>query len=320
MSGGALRVRARWRAGRIDALQVELERPPVARLLPGRTPHQVLAAVPLLHALCREAQGAAAAAALAAAAGQPAPEPRHQALWQEILHEHLWRLLLDWPPALGLEAPRDAFTRWRRQHQGAASDLCAAARTLFETGLGLDPEHGHLHPDGLAARCLAALGQAPEMPAPREASLPDPAAWLSASPDPASLRDEGTADDGTIATPPTPGLAYAQRLAGARLAWQALAAARPCPVRSAGRDGRGLGLAWTARGLLLHDVRLDADGRVADYRIQAPTDRLFATVAPLTRQLQAQPHAKAAEARRSLERAILALDPCVPWQIDWTEP
>ena len=318
MSGGALRIRARWRAGRIDALQVQLERPPVARLLPGRTPREVLAAVPLLHALCREAQGAAAAAALAAASGQPAPVPRHRALWQEILHEHLWRLLLDWPPALGLEAPRDAFARWHRRHQ-AASDLGAAARELFETGLGLDPEHGQLHPDGLTARCLAALGQAPEMPGSGDASLPDPAAWLSGSPDPASFLDEGSADDGAIATPPGPGLAYARRLAGAWLAWKALAADRPYPVRAAGRDGRGLGLAWTARGLLLHDVRLEADGRVADYRIQAPTDRLFATAAPLARQLQAQPSADAAGARRSLERAVLALDPCVPWQIDWTE-
>ena len=310
MNTGALRIRVRWQDGRIGALTSELERPPVTRLLQGRSAAEALAAVPLLHALCSQAQAAAAAAALAAAAGQPSPLPPHRALWLEALHEHLWRLLLDWPRALGLEPPREAFAAWRKQRQAPDTELFAATRPLFQRDLGLT-EAGQVQPAGLAARCLAALGQAPELPA-AAIGLPDPAPWLAGPGSPAT-------GPGAIATPPGPGLAYARRLAEALAAWQALAAGAPFPVRSAGRDGRGLGLAWTARGLLLHDVRLEADGRVAGYRIQAPTDRLFASTAPLARQLEALPGTDAAGTRRNLELAILALDPCVPWRIDWTE-
>ena len=36
-------------------------------------------------------------------------EPAHRELWIEVLHENLWRLLLDWPVALGLSPAKDDF-------------------------------------------------------------------------------------------------------------------------------------------------------------------------------------------------------------------
>lgn len=330
MNTGALRVQARWAAGRLEPLQVELQRPAVTSLFQGQPAAQVQASVPLFYSLCSQAQGLAAGAALAAARGEAhwTPSPAStRALWLEALHEHLWRLLLDWPVALGLEAPREAFAIWRKCRQADPASFAAATRQLFERALGLDPGTGQPRPEGLAARCLSQLQHPLTLPARDDDALPDPAPWLADDQDPAAGMSglETAAADGAnsrhIATPPGPGLAYARRLLQALEAWQALGTEQPYPLRSAARPDRrlGLGLTRTARGLLLHEALLEAGDRVGCYRIWAPTDRLFADAAPLTRLLQALAPEDAGATRRALELAILALDPCVPYGIDWTE-
>ena len=81
--------------------------------------------------------------------------------------------------------------------------------------------------------------------------------------------------------------------------------------------GAGLGLAavQTARGLLLHLVRL-ADGRIADYRIVAPTEWNFHPQGALFRGIvgTSAPDDTTLRARTGL--AVQALDPCVGFRVE----
>ena len=123
-----------------------------------------------------------------------------------------------------------------------------------------------------------------------------------------------------IASPATPGVAYARRLAAVATAWQALRQGSPYPVTNLGQDQRGVGLSQTARGLLVHGLQLSEDGsKIAAYRVWAPTDRYFADSVALHGLLADCSFNDAGQARLALEQAILALDPCVPHAIAWME-
>jgi len=118
MNGGQLFIRAVFASGRILVREVRLDRPPLSRLFKGMGEREVLAAIPLLYSVCREAQGAAAAAALARAKGAIPPTFDTDRLWGEMLHERLWRLCLDWPRVLQRQASeiamaRERFAAWR---------------------------------------------------------------------------------------------------------------------------------------------------------------------------------------------------------------
>jgi Ni,Fe-hydrogenase I large subunit len=78
--------------------------------------------------------------------------------------------------------------------------------------------------------------------------------------------------------------------------------------------GGGIARVETARGTLLHAVRID-DGRIADYAIVAPTEWNLHPAGPLLRALQGRGFAGAGPARRHLERLALALDPCVAFEV-----
>ncbi|GAA4255751.1 hydrogenase [Azospirillum formosense] len=84
--------------------------------------------------------------------------------------------------------------------------------------------------------------------------------------------------------------------------------AEPAPNTGATRRGAGNGVIETARGRLAHWLRLE-NGRIADYRIAAPTEWNFAADGPLAQGL-ADALADGALAERT---ALLvgALDPCV---------
>ena len=83
---------------------------------------------------------------------------------------------------------------------------------------------------------------------------------------------------------------------------------------SLGRD-ECLGAVETARGLLLHRVRL-VDGRVAHYQIVAPTEWNFHPDGALVRGLRTM----VADDDETLEQrarlAVQALDPCVAFRIE----
>jgi hypothetical protein len=68
----------------------------------------------------------------------------------------------------------------------------------------------------------------------------------------------------------------------------------------------------TARGVLTHAVHV-VEGVVANYRVQAPTDNYFADATALSSLLANLQFASLDQARRVLNQAVLALDPCVPY-------
>lgn len=79
-------------------------------------------------------------------------------------------------------------------------------------------------------------------------------------------------------------------------------------------DGTGLACVETARGLLMHALRIE-DGKIADYAIVAPTEWNFHPEGPFVREASGwtAPTREAAELR--LKALVLALDPCVDYEI-----
>jgi hypothetical protein len=294
MDAGTLSIRATHAGKRLTDIAVDLRRPAVSRLFVGQPAAAVLNAVPHLYALCARAQQAASGAAIAAATGQEAPPSAAAELWFEFLHESLWRLLLDWPVALGLAPEQAAFVAWRgaRQQPGRI----AATQALVEGALAT-----------LAEKCLSRLV---DRASADDAGLPvlAPAEWLP------HWRD-GLGAPPSGPRPVSVAAAYRQRLAGVHAALWALAAAAPCPVSGAGGAGWGVGQALTARGVLTHVLRVE-DGRVSQYFVWAPTDRHFADGSGLAALLAGVPAEDTGVARRMLEQAVLALDPCLPYVLD----
>lgn len=92
--------------------------------------------------------------------------------------------------------------------------------------------------------------------------------------------------------------------------------AAPVPLLGSLPLGPGAGLGWvqTARGLLLHRAET-AGGRVTAYRVLAPTEWNFHPAGALACGLEAQPAANEAALRRGVTLAVVALDPCVGFEL-----
>ncbi|MEY2632598.1 MAG: hypothetical protein RIR00_1252 [Pseudomonadota bacterium] len=290
--GGSLNIRARWQGGTLDALEVRLQRPEIGRLFHGQNPAAIPKTIPFLYSLCAQAQRLAAETALALASERPLRPLDPEPLWWECLHENLWRLLLDWPQALGLEPAREAFARWRNSPQGErrAATVALITGPLAETAAAIDARLGPLPacdgtPPALAPETQLARWQAGD---------PKPPAW---------------------ATPGDVASAFATRLAAVRHAANRYVAAAPYPLAGAGGLGWGLAQTWTARGVLSQGLQLK-DGQVRQFRIWAPTDCHFADSSALLRLLHGRSYTSAEAARRGLEQAILALDPCLPHTLE----
>lgn len=289
-SVGLLTVGARLTDGHLHDLRVDLQRPPVTVLFHRQIPEAVVKAVPYLFSLCAHAQRAAAQAALAAAEGHERRPVDDAELWAEMLHESLWRLLLDWPPALGLPDARDAFVDWRAAR--------GSERFAERTQAALKVARCQ------AAACLARLDDAGVQPEPRLA----PDVWLDYW--------QGNSDQRPAPLPP-PSVAAAcrRRLAEAEMAAAALVSGAPYPIAAAGGKGWGVGQTLTARGVLTHAAHVDA-GRIVNYKVWAPTDALFADATALATLLGDVRHASPEAARQALNRAVLALDPCLPYTLE----
>lgn len=293
LSAGRLTIRAHWSAAGLSELEVALQRPPVTQLFIGQTPAAVVKSLPLIYTLCAEAQAFAGQAALAAAAGEAVGPADHARLWIEMLHENFWRLLLDWPPALGLPPAREAFIAWRAARHG---DNCLAATDKLLT-ITL-PE--------LAEKCLKKWVDRSNG-TPYQALRFQPEHWL------AYFQEAG---DLPLAVPPASiRLAFEARLAAVAAAAGALSAGTSYPLALAGEDGCGVAQTATARGVLTHAVRLAA-GRVAQYRVWAPTDAFFTDAQALSSLLDGAQFASLALARQAIEQSILALDPCLPYTVE----
>lgn len=324
-SAGLLTVRANWWGGALENIEVELKRPLVTQLFIGQIPDAVVKAIPYLYTLCAHAQRAVAQAALAAAMDEARRPVDDGELWTEMLHENFWRLLLDWPTALGLPPAREAFAAWRAARQDN-SRLAETEKLLVNTLREL------------SKKCLAALvdrskdefavaaavsaersGQgtpAEKVQAAGECSAGVPVESFDLAPDAWLTYWLGNSDH----PPPMPRpasveAAFLARLAQTECAARALAAGTPYPVAAAAERDWGVAQTVTARGVLTHAVHV-VEGRVENYRIWAPTDDFFADAGALSALLTGRRFAVVDDARQALEQAILALDPCLPYTMD----
>ncbi len=103
---GEIAVRLSWDGQSVREVRIRSTRPFAAgRVLAGKTGAEAAAMVPLLFSICGRAQGAAAAAAIDAAEGTAAASDaiaaRELAVVLEAIAEYLWRILIDWPEAMG---------------------------------------------------------------------------------------------------------------------------------------------------------------------------------------------------------------------------
>lgn len=69
----------------------------------------------------------------------------------------------------------------------------------------------------------------------------------------------------------------------------------------------------TARGTLIHRLTLEGE-RIADYAIEAPTDRHFSTGGDAATWVENLRGLRVEDAERQSRLLLLAFDPCVPWE------
>lgn len=324
MDQGGVQLTVDWSGGQIVAARVECRRPKAAHLLEGRSVAEVEALAPRLFSLCGHAQGAAAKLATAAARGEDGAvlaEQLCRGVAREAIGEHLWRLLLDWPPLSGGMQEKETFLRWRKH--------LLSLRTPQEEAL-------------FARELLQWLPSLAEFPCPERAVaapaqlLPwrDADAWTAIGVDSvfaaAPMLGGQPAETGPLARqaadPEVVALLADHRRVAARVAARRadlrfLAQALLDPSLLLGWLGAapvsaGIGLARveTARGLLLHLTQVK-DDRVEAYVIVAPTEWNFhprgAFVGEIVGSLAATRDAAAMLARR----LALALDPCVSCEL-----
>lgn len=313
---GCIRLRIGCDDGRIGRVEVASERPAIAPRLRGRAAEEAVRLVPLLFALCGQAQGRAAALALAAARGTECQLQLDAAIQQEVLREHLWRWLLDLPPALGEGAMREEFVMAARMVGDGERDELG----VLLSGPRID----------VLRRRLADIEDASET-APR--LLPPLDARASLVSWPRLDAEFCLAPHWQGSAAETGALARRQGRAGMALAFAARWLARLDELRdwatgdekvgaggtasaATAEAGRGRALVETARGVLMHEIVLDGD-RIADYFIVAPTEWNFHPQGSLPGWLMGRDATDREAVQAFAARAVAALDPCVRWELEW---
>jgi len=285
----------------------------------------------------------------------PANPADRLALLCETTQEHLWRLLLDWPHMLGQEQLQAEFAMWFRRLGLAGKSGCwpdwgdtfsdFVATAIVGMRLDVWAHLTNFAPPGdgqsLAGNIWRAL---PDTPA------QDRGGWLPRSPvavfadalgtvwsDAFELAPEwqgAAAETGPLARWRNhPALTAALRRYGRSARTRVLALLMDleqcaCNI-AAGADsaaaatidacvvapGVGVARVETARGTLLHRVRLE-DKRVAEYTLVAPTEWNFHPRGAFVSTLLGALAVDLESLRHQAAVLALALDPCVPFQIE----
>lgn len=326
MDQGVLRLSLAWNGQRIVAAAVASTRPQASRLLLGLPVARAMELAPRLFSLCGQAQGVAARLAYCAARGE-VPDPGSlladgRCVALEAIGEHLWRLLLDWPPLLGLPPRHKEFMAWRKRllavkdaAQGAVLGVELHAWLSAERPLPIEP--GAALASGALLPMLAAEAWGRQGFDEGFAAQPT-FAGRPAETGPLARRFGNSEVAGLHAV----GQGVAARLAARYADLRCLAAALLEPERLTGWLGAasvaenvGLARVETARGLLLHLMQVK-DGRVGRYVIVAPTEWNFHPQGAFVREITACPATSPAAAEALARRLALSLDPCVACQIE----
>jgi hypothetical protein len=351
---GELRVTIDVADGRARQVRIDSTRPQLAaRLLAGRPADAAVATVPQLFSICGKSQHIAAELALAAARGAPgtADAAQSRRIEGEMAQEYLWRVLIDWPRAVGGAADATALAAARAALATDDRELLQVIveRDVLGTGVKQWCEYAQVRDfDTWIARGATAaarfLGNV-QRDGPRHGAsgvqlLPrfdagDTAQRIAASLDVAPEFERlptfggQPAETGAItrmaAQPLVAALAGAfgrstlVRFAARLSELARIAAGRSAPAPLAGSlafdRGRGLGWVETARGLLLHRIDLDGE-RVGRYRIVAPTEWNFHPQGSFAAAMLDGRESRAADLRRRAQWLLQSLDPCVEYRLD----
>jgi len=327
------------------------------RMTRGRPAEEVARTLPLLFSICARAQAAAACGALDAARGRtPNSATQRQRVADvrgEAIVELLSRLLIDWPRVMGVAPdvssvararqalPEQALATW---HEIARERIYGVAPADWMASASLDAlDRWTAAAETLSARLFGRL-QREAADLGRSDIRTMPAATLEALlPLLARLADIPTfskspdwlgspVETGALAryAEHTLVAAYLERH-GNTVAARTLArllelaallsvdddASLPTVRQHAVAPGAGIGLAETARGLLLHHAEV-SNGRVEHYRIVAPTEWNFHPDGALARGLLQRPVDGPETARREAHLLVQALDPCVACRVEVT--
>ncbi len=324
-------LRARLRAGVVEKVEIVSPRVDPSPVFIGLAPQEAAVLAGRLFSLCPVSQSLAARAAGEAALGVrvDAATLRDRALGLvcERLGEMLRASLLDWPGAAPVSQDvgrlRDALKALRVLPEAGVAVLSGLRAATEGLGLGGANEESFF-----ACQIAEARDDNQVVLAPR---APD---FLAAGDD-AEIFAAMTLDRGFSRAPKLPGRgpetgASARRGGCGNLA-ERLEARRDDmtaaldtieqllrggePPRDAltamGGNGRGFAAVDSARGRLYHSVQLDEAGRIADYRIVAPTEWNFHPDGPFARALRGARIGAAAEAKRRIERLAFVFDPCI---------
>jgi hypothetical protein len=304
----------------VDGVVLASRRPAVAQALRGKAADLAVQQVPLIYALCGKAQGQAALLALAAARGVDTLPHLDATIEAEAMREHLWRLLLDLPPMLGLDPQPTLFSAAKRAVdagqrealQGPLADpfwnhLMAALDDLP----GMMDVGGHLLPVMGAARSLEYW---PRL----TAQMCRTPTWQNEPAETGAFARWGGQN-------PTGTHALAARW-HARCAEVWSWAGGDSKVGAGGTasaavvaDRVGRSLVETARGLLMHEIELDSAGHIVDYAIVAPTEWNFHPFGSLYAWLHDRRAIDREALRTEVSHAVAVLDPCVRWSLDMVE-
>ncbi|BCK88360.1 hypothetical protein MIZ01_2163 [Sideroxyarcus emersonii] len=342
-----------WDGATVRATAIRSSRPMAAQLLPGKTPAQVLHIVPLLFSVCGKAQGAASHAALQAARQQPWPEAAQaeQAILCEAMQEHLWRMLLDWPKLLGMAPQEQRFAAWYallRQVAAGEIGMEVFRREFERDGLGMPMAEWRgmvgypelrtwwRKADSPVAQLLSALDECDGHGTDETRLLP---LWTAAE---AQQACAGRWDADFSARPDWQGAAAEAgawsyhaadpmlqevwRGSGSRVLARLLARvidvvemaggqAAPRLDAASPAPGEGVAVVRTARGLLMHHVRLAAE-KVAGYAIVAPTEWNFHPDGAFAQDMRGLAARDRGRLQQAVQIAALSLDPCVAYEIE----
>ncbi len=341
---GALHVTVLTQGNGVEEVRIDSPRANVAPIFVGRTPTEAVVLAKNLFSLCPAAQSLAAQAAGEAALGQAPDEAelkrRHLRLLAERYVEMLRASVLDWPR----DGAPDGMS------VAALRETLQALRDLSEPDEAAGP---HERVERAARRLgLRDFAQGETFFARQWAEVAADEANWSLRRDPADFLR--ASDDGAVAEAMTePSFCLAPRLAGrcvetgagarragadfvstlaGRLAVRlkdmaatldAIAGliaggSAPQDLLTARNTGPGQGFAAidSARGRLYHALRLDGAGRIADYKIVAPTEWNFHPDGPFVRLLRGARIGTGASARRRVERLAFVFDPCIRVGVD----
>jgi uptake hydrogenase large subunit len=350
---GKLSLDVLWDGGLVSGTDIRSTRPMAAQLLKGKTPEQVLHVVPLLFSVCGRAQGAAANAALRAARRSAWPEFARveHSIVCEAIQEHLWRLMLDWPKLLGLPRQEQRFASWYgmlRKISAGEMEMVGFLREFERECLGIPladwrglDDYGSLQSWWRKANCtlaklLAKLAELVHVKPVNVLSLLP--AWTAQDAQQACAgrwnADFSARPDWQGDAPETGAWAYyadkpllhdVLQQSGSKALTRLLARIVDVVEMVTGHaalrldaaspaEGEGIAVARTARGLLMHHVRL-AEENVAAYEIVAPTEWNFHPAGAFALDLSGLIEKDMERVKQLAHIEALSLDPCVAYEI-----